>query len=464
MYGQDMHHSFAKSGSLITKANLAQLTLAWTFNAGDAVSASPTVVGGVVYVGAWDGFFYALDAASGTAKWKFQLDCQPAIVPVPPQCLADGQAPPDRSGTDGGIVVSSAAVVSGRVYFGGGKTLYCLNASDGSLVWKTVLCGNPDQPNCQNDPNDPTNIFSSPVVYDGKVYVGHTPDGRKGYRGRAVALDAATGSIAWTFEVDPILDPNGKVIGGNNRGCGSVWSSIAIDEINYLAIFGTGDCQNDATPPYHEAVVAVDASSGVVTWTFRPRSADTCDFDFGSSANVLDLDGQRYVGIGSKDGTYYVLGSHNGQLAWSRNVVFGGSSGGFIGTAAFDGQRIYGATALGELGGTPCDPTNPRDTTLQNPSYHAFDARKGTVLWEDSQAYSFAASTVAGGVVFNGVGLPLPSAQLRAYDATSGALLRAFPAGGAVNAGATIVGKRLFYGTGNSFNGQGGAVLAYSLP
>src|SRR5215472_12664676 len=94
MYGLDMHHSFAKTGSPISKANVAQMKLAWSFAPGDAVSASPTVVSGVVYVGAWDGYFYALDAASGTLKWKFQLDCQPAILPVPPQCLADGQAPP----------------------------------------------------------------------------------------------------------------------------------------------------------------------------------------------------------------------------------------------------------------------------------------------------------------------------------------------------------------------------------
>src|SRR5215470_2322007 len=91
MYGHDLHHSFARKGSGINDTNVDKLTLAWTFPVSDAVSASPSVVGGVVYVGAWDGYFYALDAASGALKWKFQLDCQSTVFPVPPQCLPPGK-------------------------------------------------------------------------------------------------------------------------------------------------------------------------------------------------------------------------------------------------------------------------------------------------------------------------------------------------------------------------------------
>jgi hypothetical protein len=39
-----------------------------------------------------------------------------AVVPVPPQRLAPGQQPPDRTMTDGGLITSSAAVVDGKVY------------------------------------------------------------------------------------------------------------------------------------------------------------------------------------------------------------------------------------------------------------------------------------------------------------------------------------------------------------
>ena len=105
--------------------------------------------------------------------------------------------------------------------------MYCLNAADGSLVWKKVICGNPEAANCESDPNDPNQIFSSPAVFKHRVFIGASTDGRAtGYRGGIVALDTRTGKQRWRFEVDPVLDPNGKPVRvhgkvvGQNRGCG----------------------------------------------------------------------------------------------------------------------------------------------------------------------------------------------------------------------------------------------------
>src|SRR5881409_2264255 len=86
IYGRDLKHSFTNADSLINVANVAFLQPAWDFSTTDAVSASPTVVDGRVYVGAWDGFFYALDSASGSLVWSFQVDCDSNITPIPPQC------------------------------------------------------------------------------------------------------------------------------------------------------------------------------------------------------------------------------------------------------------------------------------------------------------------------------------------------------------------------------------------
>src|SRR5437660_8199157 len=77
-------HTFSNEHSRINPSNVSSLQLAWTFATGDAVSASPTVVDGVVYVGSWDGYFYALNAHSGSLIWKFQVDCQNSVIPVPP--------------------------------------------------------------------------------------------------------------------------------------------------------------------------------------------------------------------------------------------------------------------------------------------------------------------------------------------------------------------------------------------
>src|SRR5437667_157121 len=121
MYGRDLKHSFTNADSLINPSNVTLLAPAWDFTTGDAVSASPAVVDGVVYVGSWDGFFYALDAASGTLMWSFQVDCQSTVQPIPAQCPGGPSAPQDRAQTDGGLITSSAAVVDGKVYFAGGS-------------------------------------------------------------------------------------------------------------------------------------------------------------------------------------------------------------------------------------------------------------------------------------------------------------------------------------------------------
>src|ERR1700760_3428590 len=46
-------------------------SMRWKFKTGARVSSSPAVANGMVYFGSYDGFFYAVDAATGTLRWKF---------------------------------------------------------------------------------------------------------------------------------------------------------------------------------------------------------------------------------------------------------------------------------------------------------------------------------------------------------------------------------------------------------
>jgi outer membrane protein assembly factor BamB len=102
MYGHDLRHSFTAVQAAVDNTNVASLQLVWKVPMPDAVSAPPSVVSGAVYIGAWDGVMSALDADSGAVRWTFEVDCQNAILPIPPRCLAPGQQEPDRIGTDGG--------------------------------------------------------------------------------------------------------------------------------------------------------------------------------------------------------------------------------------------------------------------------------------------------------------------------------------------------------------------------
>ncbi|HEV8156817.1 MAG TPA: PQQ-binding-like beta-propeller repeat protein, partial [Gaiellales bacterium] len=71
------HTSDNTAAVTITPTNAGSLKLAWTF-APDAAPisglggffASPSVYKGVVYIGARNGYFYALNESTGTVLWK----------------------------------------------------------------------------------------------------------------------------------------------------------------------------------------------------------------------------------------------------------------------------------------------------------------------------------------------------------------------------------------------------------
>ena len=492
MYGRNLQHTFHNPDAAITPDNVAQLQSAWVFPTGDAVSASPAVVDGVVYTGSWDGFFYALDTRSGQLKWKFRLDCQMTVVPIPEVCGGLPPGPdPDRFKTPGGIVTASPTVSHGTLYFAGGKTVYAVKTSDGMLLWKRVICGRPEEIDCASDANDPTQVLSSPAEFDGRLFVAADTGGVTfgiPYRGGFVALDAKTGNLIWRFEVDPRLDTNGHIAGAQSRGCGNVWSSPAIDPRLRLLFFGTADCEEQPLPPYHGSVLALETDTGRLRWVFRPRESDPnrCDFDFGASPNLIEVSDKKYVGIGGKDRTYYLLDRLTGQPRWTTRVVFGRGGGGFFGGAAFDARRIFSATAFGDGNVNTqtglCDPNfhdpaNPNvvDTFVQDPSMHALDAATGSILWEANTNQSFGPTTLADRVVFSGfTGLSeseLPA--IKAYDARDGApgnrLLFVYPTEinhrpGMVNSAVVPVGRMVFFGSGNFFDGSGSAIQALTLP
>jgi polyvinyl alcohol dehydrogenase (cytochrome) len=448
-YGHDAQHTF-HGRTTLTKSSVRALRQAWFLPTGDAVTAAPTVVGGTVYVGSWDDYFYAVNLRTGALRWKVRLAAQNAITPYP------GQQPRDAT-SDGGLVSSSAwfEPASGKrpalVIVSGGYTLYALKAATGAIYWAHDYPGVPGPP----DPNnDSTRIFSSPVVVDGRIVVGVDEDGQQRSAGYVVAADLNTGNPIWEFQTDVSASAPKRVL---LDSCGSVWSSGTVLPDLGLIVFGTADCKFGGSALYADAVVALRISNGTLAWKYHPLDhTPACDDDFGASANAgLGAGGKTtFLGDGGKNGTYYSLDPRTGRLRWSTNVVFGGSSGGFIGTTAYDGRRVLGATALGDFlptshGVLPvCDPSDPRDVANQQPSDHAFGAVTGAVLWQADDAASFSATTVAGGMVFSGVALDAKAIQVR--DASTGRLLAQIGLDQFNWSGIATVGDALVFGVGTT--------------
>jgi polyvinyl alcohol dehydrogenase (cytochrome) len=406
LWGQSIERTFSyPCDTDIAPDTVGDLQQAWFFTADDAVTATPAVVDGTVYVGDWSGRFYAIDLDTGELEWSYTTDVHPVVY--------------------AGQIVSSAAVaeVGGRrlVFFGGGKTVYALDAADGSLVWAREL----GETGAGRD-DDPTEIESSPVVVDGMVIVGtdvHNSPG--GEPAGVVALDAASGGRRWTAKTAPTTGD-----GATGSGCGDVWGSPSVDLERRLVFVGTGNCTTaEGWGDHSEALLAIDLDAGTVEWTYQPHDQNLDDLDLAGAPNLFRIGDRDVVGLGSKDGVYYAVDRASGEPVWQRQAAEPGipepggnySTGGFIGATAVAGGTVVGGTAIGG-----------------EPYLHALDADTGAIAWQQPAAGpTYAAAAEANGVVFVGA----TDFTFRAVDLGSGEVLWSQEVQGAVSGGAAVVGN-----------------------
>jgi outer membrane protein assembly factor BamB len=503
----------------LTSANASSLIERWRFPTGAVVTSSPTIASvdlpgrgrtRAVFFSSWDGHVYALDWATGAELWRFAYEDQPG------------------ASFPGGGSVTVADVGGRRVaLFGAGEKVYALDAASGDEVWhfaagtgcRDAQTGQfPGLCSFQGERNE---VESTPIVVDDVVYFGMDINDVARGKGGFYALDGQTGTLRWFFDpesgavcrpdaTDEIRAydgyhseaelglPSGFLAGRESgflagregcdhprtpNGCGNIWSSPAYDSSRSLLYFGTSNCDTDddpATPvpappmpQYDEALVALH-TDGSPAWKWRPREIDNDDLAFGATPNlfhiIVDGASRDAVGIGSKDGTYYVLdrdgtNAHNGATwngadaadlpYWRTKLVEGGDAGGIIGTASVDeaARRVYISTA-------PQDITDP-----QHPSVHALDLDTGAVRWDNAGATGSAAdasfgptSAVPGVVIVGSVVTP----HLRMYDAADGKLLVDRMVGrpgsfSGVASGAAVVDGTVIVGAGIGTRSSGGS-------
>jgi outer membrane protein assembly factor BamB len=149
----------------------------WGFDR-TTVQSSPAIAGGAVYVGARDGFLYAIDRATGAPRWRYDhkvswVNSSPAVSDgLVYAGTSDGQfvqAVDTATGEErwraktSAIVWASPAVDNALVYVGEGiGTMYALDKRTGQEVWRYRVGHR---------------IFSSAVVDDGRLYFGSDDGG-----------------------------------------------------------------------------------------------------------------------------------------------------------------------------------------------------------------------------------------------------------------------------------------------
>jgi polyvinyl alcohol dehydrogenase (cytochrome) len=472
MFGQNLHNTANGVTAAINSRNVNRLKPKWIFTTAGNVSARAAVAGNGVYFPDWSGQLYRLDAASGAAVWSRSLMTDYGFAPAP--------------GSENVVARTSPTVAGDTVYIGtlataSGAYLLAIDKATGALRWKTQL-----------DTHPLSVDDSSPVVFDGVVYVGvaSIEEGAAinpaysccSFRGSVLAINAATGAVIWKqYTIPPGYTggavPGSTIIPDPLRGqiyvtTGNQYSTPT--DPAFVACVGGTKTEDKFTtclsPDDHiDSVLALDMKTGALRWSHRLSNADewngacfsmaagqgNCpdpkggDYDFASMPNLFVIatpEGRREVlGAGQKNDIYATYDPATGRLLWATQVGPTPSLGpGIEWGSATDGQRIYVAvanldgvlSAVGKSGGF----------------WSALDARTGKILWQTPDpngAADFGPVAVANGVVFAGsmAGAPTDRNML-ALDAVTGSILWSYPAGGSVYSGASIAGDTVYWGSG----------------
>jgi hypothetical protein len=336
---------------------------------------TPTGMDPLVYWAAADGHEYATDTVTGSQVWAANL----GTVPGCGQFTSAGVG-------DTGVIASVPGLGSGQALFIGGNNpnvsptqstpmLYALDPASGKLLWPQATPLSPS-----------TNAFvwSSPVYYNGSIYVGLSSiNDCPLVQGQVIQVNALTGVIQNTFDIVP-------------TGCigGGVWGSPTLaNGVVYVATGNAGSCLINPPPSnwyqYTDSVIALNASNLTYISSWRAPNPLSSDLDFGSTPTLFqqNIGGQTesMVGVANKNGYFYAFNRaqplSNGYV-WEYQLAISGADptqgDGSIAPAAYDST----ATSLGQLGtlylagGIP--PTSaPSDACYNHPnsqgSLQAFD-------------------------------------------------------------------------------------------
>ncbi len=382
MYLHDLaHSSFNDAESLIDPGNAGTLSQAWKLSLGKPLAAAPTVVNGNLYLGDWEGNFYAVNAADGTILWQQYVG--KSADPQFPWCMpAIG-------------VSSQATVVGSTVYVGGGDSaVYALDIGSGNIIWRVPL----------SDPSSGSYIWSSIVPSGGSLYVGVASLGDCPLvQGALVRIDLASPNQPVFRYLSPI----------DNLG-GGVWSTPAIDTATNTVFIttGTGEPNADAGS-FGSTFMSLDATTlETKSYFYLPTYDPNLDIEWGSSPTLFETaDGQRFAAATGKDGILYVLNRDDLSLAWTLRLavecVCPECGCGSLSTPAFDGKLLYAGAGVADPEG------------FDHGSVYAIDPLTGQTVW----MHGLSGTVIAPVTVANGVLFVSTTTGALAYNAQTGDLL-----------------------------------------
>ena len=273
----------------ITPANVAQLAVAWTWQAGDArpgssqIQCNPLMVDGVLYATTAQLKLAALDAATGRELWRFE--------------------PFEPNGVNRGLAYWAEGD-DRRILFGSGRWLQAVDARTGRLIESFGDHGRVDLAaglgrdvtGLAIQANTPGVIYRDLIILSTRVGEGPAPAAP----GHIRAYNVRTGKMAWRFNTIPTPGEPGyetwpadawKRTGGVNA-----WAGLTVDEARGLVFCPVGSATFDfwggdrlGHNLYADCLLVLDAATGRHVWHYQFTHHDLWDRDPPAPPNLLTI-------------------------------------------------------------------------------------------------------------------------------------------------------------------------------
>ena len=291
--------------------------LLWTYETGGAITASPVVAHGLVYIGSDDAHLHAVDLKTGKRRWAFQT---------------------------GDMIEAPALVHEDRVYVGSNDTFfYAIDAKTGDLAWKAQT-GDKILGSANFVPMKDGTTRIVVGSYDYKLY----------------CFDSKSGEELWTYETTNYVNGMPAVLGDQIvfGGCDCVLHVVSATTGEAATKIELGNECNVAGSValagnfayfghYGNAFVCVDLGSGETVWTYESRR-----HAFLSSPAIGD---DRIV-FGGQDRKMHCASRTDGTPLWAfrtkrkidgspvicdGKVVFGSGDGRLYLVSLADGKELW---------------------------------------------------------------------------------------------------------------------------
>ncbi|WP_276368831.1 PQQ-binding-like beta-propeller repeat protein [Chryseolinea sp. H1M3-3] len=301
----------------ITKENVNQLEVAWSYATGDErdYQCNPIIVDSVMYVMAKDNSLVALNAVTGKEIWI--------------------HANLNGISRRGITYWENADRSDRRLLFTLRNSLQAIDAVTGKAILNFGKDGAVDlRQNLGIDPEQIGRIASHTpgTVYKDIIILGSSPgESYLSTPGHVRAYNVITGKLEWKFNTIPQPGEYGydtwppdayKYIGGVN-----CWGEITVDEKSGIAYVPLGSPTYDyygadrhGANLFGNCLLALDAKTGKRIWHYQTVHHDLWDYDLTAAPQLIRVnhDGKNIdaVAIATKQGFMFAFDRTNGNPLW----------------------------------------------------------------------------------------------------------------------------------------------------